>query len=243
METIQNKVEKIRKLTNVNMWRYCPGNLNPADLPSRGTTATDFYNFFSEWNNGLTFLRQSINAWPMNISVTNLSTSEDNKVVNVVGSISWKDIKNINIRKYSTSDHLFRVTTFTLHFISNLKLSVQRKEIKEIYLTTVEIEIAEYTWIKSVQKEFFKDKSNLKQFQIKLGVYLDTDNIYKCKGRLINSSLLKRSKTPIFLPKESCLSNLILLKAYQNLKHSGVKHTINHVRAKYWIPKLRQLDQ
>ena len=159
------------------MWRYCPGNLNPADLPSRGTTATDFYNFFSEWNNGLTFLRQSINAWPMNISVTNLSTSEDNKVVNVVGSISWKDIKNINIRKYSTSDHLFRVTTFTLHFISNLKLSVQRKEIKEIYLTTVEIEIAEYTWIKSVQKEFFKDKSNLKQFQIKLGVYLDTHNI------------------------------------------------------------------
>ena len=85
---IQNKVEKIRKLTNVNMWRYCPGNLNPADLPSRGTTATDFYNFFSEWNNGLTFLHQSINAWPMNISVTNLSTSEDNKVVNVVGSIS-----------------------------------------------------------------------------------------------------------------------------------------------------------
>ena len=42
------------------MWRHCPGNLNVADLPSRGTTATDFYNLFSEWNNGLTFLRQSI---------------------------------------------------------------------------------------------------------------------------------------------------------------------------------------
>ena len=113
----------------------------------------------------------------MNISVTDLSTSEGNQVVNVVGSISSKDIKNINIPKYSTADRLFCVTAFILHFISNLKLTEQRKEIKEIYLTAVEIEIAEYTWIKSVQKEFFKDKSNLKQFQIKLGVYLDTHNI------------------------------------------------------------------
>ena len=45
----------------------------------------------------------------------------------------------------------------------------------------------------------------------------------------------------MFLPKESYLSNLIILKAYQNLKHSGVKDTINHVRSIYWIPKLRQL--
>ena len=108
------------------MWRHCPGNLNPADLPSRKTTATDFYNFF---NNGPTFLRQSINTCPMNISVTDLSKSEDNEVVNVVGSISSKDIKNIFV---NTADRLFRVTAFTLHFISNLKLSVQRKEVKKI---------------------------------------------------------------------------------------------------------------
>ena len=41
--------------------------------------------------------------------------------------------------------------------------------------------MAEYTWIKSAQKEFFKDKSKLKQFQIKLGVYLDTDIFTKRK--------------------------------------------------------------
>ena len=43
------------------MWRRCPGNHNPVDLPSRGTTATDFYNLFTEWNNGSTLLRQSMN--------------------------------------------------------------------------------------------------------------------------------------------------------------------------------------
>ena len=59
----------------------------------------------------------------MNISVTDLSRSKDNKIVNTVGSISLKDIKNIiNICKYSTADRFFRITAFILHFISNLKL-------------------------------------------------------------------------------------------------------------------------
>ena len=169
------------------MWRHCPGNLNPVDLPSRGTTATDFYKSISEWNNRPTLLPQSINTWQVDTSVADLSISKDNKVLNVVESDSSKDIKNINdIFKYFTADRLFCVTAFILHFISNLKLNVQRKETKKMNVTADEVKVAEFTWIKSVQKEFFKDKPNLKQFQIKLGVYLDIDNIYKCKGKLIN---------------------------------------------------------
>ena len=112
---IQNKVEKIRKLTNVNIWRHCPGNLNPTDLPSQGTTATDFYNLFSEWNNGPTFLHQSVNTCPMSNSVTDFSTSEDNKVVNVVGSISSKDMKTlifvnrVQLITYFVLQHLYCV--------------------------------------------------------------------------------------------------------------------------------------
>ena len=214
------------------MWRHCPGNVNPADSPSRGTTATEFYDLLRERNNGSNFLRQSINT--VDISVVDSSISEDNKNVNVAKSVCSKDLKSlIGIRKYSTANRLFRVMSCILRFISNLKLSVQRKETKNIYLTAEEIEITEYTWIKSVQKEFFKDKSNLNQFQIKHGVYLDTDNIYKCNGRLVNSSLPEYSKTPIFLRKESYLSNLIILKSHQNLKHNGIKDTINHERSIY----------
>ena len=48
----------------------------------------------------------------------------------------------INIRKYSTADCLFRVTAFILRFISDLKLNVQRKEIKEIYFSSEGIQEA-----------------------------------------------------------------------------------------------------
>ena len=39
---IQNCVNKIRKIVHPAKWYFCPGNKNPADLPSRGIRASEF---------------------------------------------------------------------------------------------------------------------------------------------------------------------------------------------------------
>lgn len=36
---VQYRVEEIRSLASKDAWRHCPGQLNPADIPSRDQNA------------------------------------------------------------------------------------------------------------------------------------------------------------------------------------------------------------
>ena len=73
---VQHRVSKIRELTNENSWNFCPGELNPADVPSRGCRGEKLAQNQTWWN-GPKFLKMTRDHWPESPQTNALLDDED----------------------------------------------------------------------------------------------------------------------------------------------------------------------
>ena len=169
---IQGRVNEIRRLTNKEMWRFCPGKANPADIPSRSCEACDLIRNKLWWN-GPAFLQWDSEQWPD--LVTNYEEEDANKelikqpptiVHSLVNTSSQDDAVTINLEaiisqsRYSTRLRLLRVTALVLKFINQLRGT----DNSQSSLTAEEISKAERLWTKTIQaKSFPREHQELAQ--------------------------------------------------------------------------------
>ena len=99
---------------------------------------------------------------------------------------------------------------------------------------------AEDLWIKQAQMHCRDEKS--KPILASLGVYSDS-GILRCKGRIEHTEPDYETKYPILLPKMHRLTELIIKDCHHRVKRLKLRSTLADVRAKYWIPRGRQLDK
>ena len=59
---VMSRVQEIRAHTTPDSWRFCPGNQNPADIPSRGMSASELVSEKGWWN-GPEFLFKEEREW------------------------------------------------------------------------------------------------------------------------------------------------------------------------------------
>ncbi|GFY65829.1 integrase catalytic domain-containing protein [Trichonephila inaurata madagascariensis] len=59
---VANRVKEIRQLTQIQSWKYVPGNMNIANLLSRGCSPRQMLN--SRWWEGPSWLKQNSKYWP-----------------------------------------------------------------------------------------------------------------------------------------------------------------------------------
>ncbi|KAG5866658.1 hypothetical protein JTB14_018603 [Gonioctena quinquepunctata] len=70
---VANRVNQIRELSDISMWRHCPGVDNPADLLTRGVKAKILIES-TLWKNGPCWLTQEIDFWPNEIKTLTASS-------------------------------------------------------------------------------------------------------------------------------------------------------------------------
>ena len=154
-----------------------------------------------------------------------------------------QSIKEVmDCKKYAGLNRLLRVTSYVIRFIKKCR---KQTTSFDPFISPCEMNQSELLWIKSVQQSIFAREIQylcscvgqcpllVKQF----GLFLDDQEVLRCKGRLNNSSLCMLSKNPAILPCDGYFVELLVLWAHQNVKHSGVADTLTFLRELYWILK------
>ena len=72
-------------------------------------------------------------------------------------------------------------------------------------------------------------------------LYLDSNYIVRCKGRINNSPLSINEKNPIFLPSKHSFIRLLVMSTHYWVMHGRTNVTLTAVYEKYWILKGRQV--
>jgi len=239
---VQHRVNEIRELTDSNSWNHCPGTQNPADLPSRGLTATELLGSPLWWN-GSPFIAQ------IQIELPNFTDDMPVEAqaelaktpTNVTRVLTNQEITEhdgvhllIDCTKYSDLGRLLRVTAYALRFVCALRSSTSYRH---HLLRAKEITSAEILWIKGIQRvafhhelQYLKKPAGARPLLIsQFNLFVDTNGLLRCVGRLNLSRLSLSGKQPILLPTTHHWVTLLIRQAHSDCKHSGVNDTLTYL--------------
>ena len=244
---VANRVREICRLTDPTCWYHCPGESNPADLVTRGISASKLVSS-SLWLKGPEWLSHSDIETVLVTSVgLDMSICEDEKLDVSLVSVDCAYECPFSFERWSSFDKTVRIVAYVLRCISNLKVQKSMRLTGGDFNQT-ELDSAVKTVFSCVQKIAYpvelaaleKNKKIPRTSSIlQLSPFLD-DGLLRVNTRLKFSELAYEEKYPLLLP--CCHVTLLLVRQHhRNFGHPGVSTLMSMIRGKYWIVCLRRL--
>ena len=147
--------------------------------------------------------------------------------------------------KFSKLSKLLSVTAYVCRFTHNTRQPSSSWQVGP--LTSSELSQANLKWIHNTQQTVFaKEIANIQSCQNRLPLvrqlklFLDSNNLLRCGGRIHNAPLSELTRFPYLLPPRHHFTTLVIQVAHVVQLHSGVNATLTTLRQKYWIPSARQ---
>ncbi|KJH40238.1 hypothetical protein DICVIV_13823 [Dictyocaulus viviparus] len=139
-----------------------------------------------------------------------------------------------------------QLRAITLRLKTQLKERLQRTipEIRsmsyEPYITANEYELALRVLVRNHQSIYYPQHTTNVLYSLIL--YKDQHGVIRCKGRLGRADFPFDTREPILLMARTKLAEIIVNEGHLPY-HCSSSQTMANVRKKFWIPKLRQMEQ
>lgn len=246
---VANRVSEIQDDTLPGQWLHVPGKFNPADHLTRGLGAEAIMRD-SNWSHGPEFLTQEAVDWPVQ-KIPGLKLSEDaaceSPKARVTATASAAEVSvgsPVEISRYSSWRRVVRVVAWMYRFCRRRKSTIVQPT-----LTPGELDLAERTVIRAVQREVFsrtfgeiaRGKISPSNPLRNLHPIIGSDQVLRVGGRLQSADLPFEAIHPAILPKNHHATTLVIRHYHEEGKHvRGVEGVLSDLRQRFWIVNGRE---
>ena len=236
---VANRVRQIRELSSIGMWRHIPGEVNPADLASRGLES------FSEvqlhmWFEGPAILSEPVENWPRLPEIdSDLDAQLEFKGAIIVSAQQFECpwFQDMYQRSPSWLRLIHRVAWLTRfkHWLLVMKGLRANVGICMGVLKLEELQQAALDVIRLAQAYHFQRCFSDKQGTASYPICIRALKPYLHEGIIMmNSRISHEGHIPI-LPHNGRLVELLVRHFHETNGHVGPYHVLALIRRQYWI--------
>lgn len=236
------RIGDIQDLSDVANWRYVPSTQNVADEATK-EKETYTVEANSRWFTGPPFLYLPENEWPKDPTLQ----TDTIVMTHTEESLCWP----FDPEKFSNWTRMVRVYSR----VTRLSLNFKRKKLGEKLitgpLTANELMNAEHDLIKLAQQDEYPLELNALKRNVELtkgnvllpmSPFIDDTGIMRAQSRLEACEIMNEAaKRPIILPRQHRVTELIMHDYHGRMNHILHETTMNRIRQRYWVPRLRQV--
>lgn len=224
-------VSFIRSNTDIDQWKFVPGELNPADLLSRGTCKVNDFVYNKVWVNGPEFLRKTESHWPVLVAKTEVVDDDEE----VKRSLPVKSKTSSLISLFASTSSWTKLRYRVAALLAFKKYLISKTAVKIENDIMIEANIAIWRFLQErefpeIYRILLENKSiPRKHFLYKYNPFIDRDGLMRIGGRLRNAQLPYEFKHPIIVP--NCfVARIYAEDAHRKMGHLGKEATLSHIR-------------
>ncbi|XP_075157918.1 uncharacterized protein LOC142231185 [Haematobia irritans] len=237
---VANKITEILDNVGNASWRHVPTSENPADIGTRGCTATELRSNTLWWN-GPKWLVKPPEFWPK--STTFKEPDLERKVTTFQTAVVTDDI----LERFSSFNRAMRVICYMYRFIRNCQKK-RSSVMGNSFITAEEIRFVKFQLIRVAQQKFYSHEYNAlrnggnissRSKLLTLNPVLDGNDILRVNGRLANADLPYTERHPIIIPEHSRFCKLLIAFTHKILLHGEHQSMLRAIRSEYYIIRLK----